>query len=270
MFDPGLKQGQVLNNEEISEVFHCGNQGGMRKSKETNTLVLISDPTRGIYEDRWEGSILHYTGMGQTGDQDINWLQNRTLKESGDNGIEVFLFEVFKAKEYVYQGRVVLSKKPYQEKQADVNGDLRNVWIFPLSLTGEAPVPIPEELYEQIETEKEKSAKGTSEGDLLSLALSAPRTAGVREVVTHQAQRNPYVAELARRRAGGVCQLCKQEAPFHDRSGTPFLETHHVEWISRGGEDTIENVVALCPNCHRKMHILDEEADRSRLIKEPT
>lgn len=39
------------------------------------------------------------------------------------------------------------------------------------------------------------------------------------------------------------------------------IETHHIEWLARGGKDRIENTVALCPNCHRKMHLLDREAD---------
>ncbi|WP_244850561.1 HNH endonuclease [Brevibacillus halotolerans] len=39
------------------------------------------------------------------------------------------------------------------------------------------------------------------------------------------------------------------------------METHHIQWLSRYGADSIENTVALCPNCHRKMHILDLEED---------
>ena len=31
------------------------------------------------------------------------------------------------------------------------------------------------------------------------------------------------------------------------------------------GEDTIENSVALCPNCHRKMHVLNFKADVNKL-----
>ena len=50
-------------------------------------------------------------------------------------------------------------------------------------------------------------------------------------------------------------------APFKDKNGNPYLENHHVEWLSKGGEDTIDNAVALCPNCHKKMHILDDEED---------
>ncbi|WP_163591073.1 HNH endonuclease, partial [Klebsiella variicola] len=36
--------------------------------------------------------------------------------------------------------------------------------------------------------------------------------------------------------------------------GTPFLEVHHIEWLSNGGEDSVENAIALCPNCHRQAH----------------
>ncbi|MDU6483465.1 MAG: HNH endonuclease [Paeniclostridium sordellii] len=32
-------------------------------------------------------------------------------------------------------------------------------------------------------------------------------------------------------------------------------------WLSKGGDDTIENTAALCPNCHRKMHIINDEED---------
>ena len=48
MFDLGLKIGQILKNADIVDIFKCGNMGGMRRSKITNTLSLIhiSEPTR--------------------------------------------------------------------------------------------------------------------------------------------------------------------------------------------------------------------------------
>ena len=56
--------GDVLTNEEIGRRFVVGNMGGMRRSNKRNLLVLISDPFKGLYQDRWEGEVLHYTGMG--------------------------------------------------------------------------------------------------------------------------------------------------------------------------------------------------------------
>lgn len=59
MFNPELSIGQELKNSDIVEIFKCGNMGGMRRSKKTNTLVLISDYTKGIYHDKWIGGVLH-------------------------------------------------------------------------------------------------------------------------------------------------------------------------------------------------------------------
>ena len=52
------------------------------------------------------------------------------------------------------------------------------------------------------------------------------------------------------------------EAPFKTKDGTPYLETHHIVWLSNGGEENPDNTVALCPNCHRKMHSLNLKKDR--------
>ncbi|ERH35110.1 hypothetical protein SEQU_07460 [Staphylococcus equorum UMC-CNS-924] len=43
------------------------------------------------------------------------------------------------------------------------------------------------------------------------------------------------------------------------------MECHHVDWLSRGGEDSIDNAVALDPSCHRKMHELDLKTDVQKL-----
>lgn len=64
-FDPGLKIGQILKNADVVDTFKCGNMGGMRRSRTTNTLVIVSDYTKGIYHDKWIGGVLHYTGMGK-------------------------------------------------------------------------------------------------------------------------------------------------------------------------------------------------------------
>lgn len=108
----------------------------MRRSRTTNTLVIVSDYTKGIYHDKWIGGVLHYTGMGKSGDQDIHWAQNATLAECGRNGVDVHLFEVIDAGEYIYCGRIELVSKPYTEIQPGEDGNDRRVWMFPIR-----PVP---------------------------------------------------------------------------------------------------------------------------------
>ena len=67
--------------------------------------------------------------------------------------------------------------------------------------------------------------------------------------------RNPDVVAEALYRAKGICEKCRQFAPFIKKSnGEPYLEVHHIKPLSQGGEDSLENVKAICPNCHRKMH----------------
>lgn len=136
MFEPGLEIGQVLKNNDICNIFKCGNMGGLRRSKATNTLVVVSDYTKGLYHDKWIDGVLHYTGMGKIGDQDINWAQNATLAACGSNGVDVHLFEVIDVGEYVYCGRIELVDKPYIDMQSDEDGNRRKVWIFPIR-----PVP---------------------------------------------------------------------------------------------------------------------------------
>ena len=136
MFEPNLKIGQIINNSTLMSIFKCGQQGGMRKSNTTNTLVIVSDYTRGIYHDKWIGGVLHYTGMGLSGNQDINNSQNRTLNESLFNGVDVHLFEVMEPGEYTYCGRIELVSNPYTERQPDQDGKERLVWMFPIK-----PVP---------------------------------------------------------------------------------------------------------------------------------
>lgn len=87
-----------------------------------------------------------------------------------------------------------------------------------------------------------------------------------RNVLIKQFVRNEYIREFAKTRANGFCELCDNPAPFKDSFGVPFLETHHVIFLSKGGQDNINNVVALCPNCHRKIHNLSLETDVEILL----
>lgn len=108
----------------------------MRRSHATNTLVIVSDYTKGLYHDEWIGGTLHYTRMGKNGDQDINRVQNATLAECNFNGVDVHLFEVIDSDEYIYCGRIQLVGQPHTEIHPDEGGKNRFTWMFPVR-----PVP---------------------------------------------------------------------------------------------------------------------------------
>ena len=109
-----LIPGTVLSNNDVTRIFKCSDQGGMRRSHKTNSLVLISTVDRSLYRNRWiDKSTIHYTGMGQEGDQDLMWSQNKTLLQSTTNGVNMFLLESSKPRQYTYQGKVELFQNPF-------------------------------------------------------------------------------------------------------------------------------------------------------------
>ncbi|WP_422840217.1 HNH endonuclease [Aeromonas veronii] len=89
--------------------------------------------------------------------------------------------------------------------------------------------------------------------------------------------RDPSVKAWVLQQAKGHCEFCECPAPFLKEDGQPYLEVHHVTPLSEGGSDRTTNAVALCPNCHRRMHhsqnkleLRDEAVKKIyRLVHEP-
>ncbi|PTS79990.1 hypothetical protein DBR33_00125 [Stenotrophomonas sp. HMWF022] len=78
-------------------------------------------------------------------------------------------------------------------------------------------------------------------------------------------ERNPWVVAGALLRAGGKCEVEDCEVSLFLRDdGSPYLEVHHIEPLSDGGPDVLENVAAICPMCHRRLH---HGSDRSAISK---
>lgn len=124
------------------------------------------------------------------------------------------------------------------------------------------------EIYENFNKMKLHYFESLSLRDLKQTLLDNQSNKNNRKMTqTTVYDRSVYIKEFARKVANGLCQLCDNEAPFKDKQGNPFLEVHHVHYLSKGGSDTIDNVVALCPNCHRKIHHLESEEDFNKLRK---
>lgn len=87
------------------------------------------------------------------------------------------------------------------------------------------------------------------------LLLSAPRKPIRKRVVSEVFVRNPHVVAEVIYRSKGICQMCNSPAPFKRAdTGTPYLEVHHLKRLADDGHDTLENAIAVCPNCHRRAH----------------
>lgn len=236
----------------------------MRRTKEYGALILITNRVESLYEDYWQGDVLHYTGMGQTGPQNINGAQNRTLNESPRTGVAVHLFEVFQAQRYTYQGAVELVDAPYQTQQLDSKQTLRSVWVFPLRLRTGSPLNLlPADQIAPLFAERVRRKSRAMSDEQIRQIEAKPRAPQPPSytVARKVHVRDPDKVVYALRRARGRCELCAQPAPFTTHDGQPFLEVHHVVHLARDGADEIDNMVALCPNCHRRMHVLERPGD---------
>lgn len=95
----------------------------------------------------------------------------------------------------------------------------------------------------------------SSQAARLERLANAPKLPNKVSALTTSYVRNPDVVAEALFRANGICGICNLKGPFIRKvGGKIYLEVHHKKQLSKGGEDTIENVVAVCPNCHRHEH----------------
>ncbi len=74
-----------------------------------------------------------------------------------------------------------------------------------------------------------------------------------RPSTTNSFVRDPQVRRRVRERAKGFCEYCSQIG-FTMTSGATYIETHHIIALAENGSDSEANVIALCPNDHRRAH----------------
>ncbi len=86
------------------------------------------------------------------------------------------------------------------------------------------------------------------------------------KIKTIKYHRDPDIVSFALKRAEGICECCNKKAPFLRKNRTPYLESHHLIPLSDGGEDSIDNICAICPNCHRRLHYGINSEDMTIII----
>lgn len=97
--------------------------------------------------------------------------------------------------------------------------------------------------------------------------MREPETAATKRTAYLYARLDPQRArrnvEALQERYAGRCQLCGYDP--HSAYGCRLCHGHHIQWLSRGGEDMPENMVLLCPNHHAAVHRLDAPFDYAAL-----
>ena len=106
-----------------------------------------------------------------------------------------------------------------------------------------------------VEIEREKALQGTATCGLDDLD-SAPQGSVTPDRAQYSVSiviRDPKVRLHVIEAAKGQCEFCNK-AGFLMANGKRYLEAHHIIALAKDGRDTVENVIALCPEHHRQAH----------------
>ena len=118
-----FKTNEVVTPSQLADLFQVKTLKHSRFIKETNTLILISDYTKGTHLNKWIGDTLHFTGNHK-----LTGSTYSKLADSRTNGVTIHLFQVMNPGEYTYCGPTKLVGDPYTE----MGSDNHLVWVFPI------------------------------------------------------------------------------------------------------------------------------------------
>ena len=113
---------------------------------------------------------------------------------------------------------------------------------------------------DDIAAEEHAAVVGKSATDSEEPAVAAGRRERLFEVYDRD---QAHVREL-KQKYQGRCQIC-DSVPFNGSFGN-ISEGHHIQWLCRGGSDTLDNMMLLCPNHHAAVHAADPSFDRNKLV----
>jgi predicted HNH restriction endonuclease len=88
--------------------------------------------------------------------------------------------------------------------------------------------------------------------------LSNPDVKGSEYQVSNRLDENLRLACLMR--DNFTCQKCRKQPTTSSYGGKKNirLEAHHIVWVTKGGKDSIYNLITLCEICHEKVHSTGE------------
>ena len=247
---------------DIHHVFGGGQQSGISPSRSSPFIFLFtggSGEHYGYADSLNDDGSFDFFGEGQAGDMTFT-KGNKAIRDHVRLKKDILLFESLgKGKSVRFLGEFVCES--YREVIAkDRDSRDRKAFIFQLRRADENPasaeVP-PQLLNLSLESLRQRAYEAAT-----PTRKTTTRIVNVRE-------RKESVKAYALMRAAGRCECCGESAPFNDRNGQPFLQVHHIRKLADNGLDTPENVAAITPNCHSRIHhSLDgPEIDKELAVK---
>ncbi len=249
MSDTAFEIGDTYHRvEDIHDRFGGNRYSGIAPCADDPYVFIFygeSGEWHGYDDELLDDGRFFYTGEGRDGDMTMDG-GNAAIRDHAANGDELHVFELEEgAWEVTYVGQYEY-KDHERPRLPDRNDNMREAIRFELVPVGGQDIDVGAQSLGDLSTEElyERAEQSVS-GERRPSDESSSRTVY---------RRSEVVKEYALDVADGVCQGCGNEAPFRDENGEPFLEVHHMHRRSDGGADHPDNVVALCPNCHRRVH----------------
>lgn len=253
--------GKIYNRRSDIHGIYKGQQyGGIATPAEHPYIFIFTGDAGGEYGyiDNFDSNgTFKYTGEGQEGDMRMT-KGNLAIHDHQRNNKEILLFESTSRGFVRFLGYCNYVFH-HIEKRPDRNGELRDAIVFHLDMVNNQNINTAQTLSSKVvEAPKAvyitKPSKDKSLQQLREIALSStPTQASTQEKIQSIQNRSAAIKLYAKKRANGVCEGCNETAPFETKSG-PYLEVHHLTRLADGGADLPQNVIALCPTCHRKAH----------------
>lgn len=264
MFEVGK---EYKRKEDIHDIYDGQSQGGISTPKNHPFIFIFTSESgeRHGYKDEYrDDGVFWYTGEGQIGDMKMA-AGNKAILEHAQNKKTIHVFEYIR-KAYVRYIGIAECLGYHEESRPDRDGEDRIAFVFHLDIDSIGVVngvsePSPSYGSKNVKNLKKKSIKELRKAALDPCSKNAS-SKEKREIAYYRSQAlKLYVVA----RSQGFCEGCGEKAPFNTKNG-PFLECHHVHRLADGGPDHPRNVVALCPNCHRRAHYaLDAETFNNTL-----
>jgi 5-methylcytosine-specific restriction protein A len=259
--NPLFVPGQVYRRRDLHSRWGGQRQGGISTPGQHNLILLFTGEAgkqHGYRDELSEDGVFLYTGEGQRGDMQFI-SGNRAIRDHTLNGKDLHLFKQGRKGFVQYVGQMVCTGWQYSVA-SDTQRQERKAIVFELvpiegfTVEGTNVSEAHELEHESLEALRQKA--------LADSALA--RTPAERKAVWRRRSRAIKLYVL--KRASGKCEGCDTPAPFKTMKGEPYLEPHHIRRLSDGGPDHPRWVVAVCPNCHCRVHYaVDAEEFNKRL-----
>jgi 5-methylcytosine-specific restriction endonuclease McrA len=141
-----------------------------------------------------------------------------------------------------HQSGTKAAPHPYQFIQYCI----KNGWL-------ERTVPSPDDSPILCESREELEREVNKIGKIQAVPKGQERPAKIQSR-SSDFVRDARVVAFVFQQASDLCECCGGPSPFLRKDGQAYLEIHHVKPLTSGGRDTVDNAVAVCPNCHRELH----------------